>query len=152
MNSKKIIIILLCIIFALALAAGVYAAVSYGSQDDPLIAKSYLDEVLRPEIEAEMNKEIDAAIAEIESPDNGADFVPLRLSAGDKLSCALGCEILHRSGTIVAGGAFTDTTSGIETAAGTDLKANHLYMSLEESQLTAKTDVTIMIKGSYSLN
>lgn len=152
MTSKKTIIILLSLIFALAMAAGVYAAVSYGSKDDPLITKSYLDQVLRPAIEADVDKEIDAAIAEIEKADSGVDFVPVSLSAGTKLSCALGSEILHRSGTLVSEGAFIDTTTGAETAAGAALEANHLYMVLEETLLTAKTDVTFMIKGSYILN
>ncbi len=153
MNRKKTIIILLCIVFPLALAGAVYAAVSYGSEEDPLITKSYLEEVLRPEIQAEMDKEIDAAIAAIESAEKSADFAPLSLEAGDRLACKPGCEVLHRSGTAISGGSFADTTAGVDIGSGETLEINHLYMALgADSVLTAETEVTLMIKGAYTLN
>ena len=132
MNRKKLITILIFLVLALAMAGAVYAAVGYGSKDDPLITKSYLDEVLAPEIEAEMDKEIRNALEELEnSPING-DFVPLSLSAGDKLSCALGCEVLHRGGELTSEGAFVDTTAGMELPTMGKAEPNHLYMAGEE--------------------
>lgn len=152
MNRKKLIIVLLCLVFALALAGAVYAAVSYGSKDDPLITKSYLDKVLGPEIKADMDKEIDSAIAQLENDPVGADFVPLTLTQGDMISCQTGCEILHRSGELVSGGAFADTTAGAEFPGGSRAEANHLYMALGEAAFTAETEVTVLIKGSYKIN
>ncbi len=152
MNRKKLITVLLCLIFALALAGAVYAAVSYGSKEDPLITKSYLDKVLGPEIEAEMESEIEAAIRELENSPTGADFVPLTLAEGDKISCQTGCEVLHRSGELVSEGSFADTTTGAELPSGGTAEPNHLYMALDEANFIAATDVTVLIKGSYKLN
>lgn len=152
MNRKKIIIVILCLVLALALAGAVYAAVSYGSKDDPLIARSYLDEVLAPEIRAEMDAEIKAAMEQLENAESVSDFVPLSLDAGERLICGTGCEVLFRSGSAVSDGAFADTTAGAEIPAATAAEKNHLYMALEEgASFTAETEAVFMVKGAYSL-
>lgn len=60
--KKRLVIILLAVVLALGCAGiGAWAATNYGTQSDPLIAQSYLDEVLRPQLEREFNAALDEA-------------------------------------------------------------------------------------------
>ena len=58
-KKAKIIVCVLSAVFAVA-GITVYAAYNYGTKDDPLITKSYIDEVLTPELMAEFNAQLDA--------------------------------------------------------------------------------------------
>ena len=150
MKNKKTLIIVLIAVLVFALAAGAYAAVNYGSEDDPLVTKSYLDKVLRPEIEKELENELNMAITQLEEA--GFDnFVPVTLGAGDSISLSPGSEVLLRSGSVSAYGGFVDTTAGSDIANADVLEANHLYMALGESAaLTAESDALLLIKGTIS--
>lgn len=152
MKRKKLMTVVLCLVLMLVLAVAVFAAVGYGSKDDPLITKSYLDKVLRPEIESEMDKEIEAAIAGLEMSDKSGDFTALSLEAGQSIVCEPGCEILHRAGELRSEASLADTTTGQSAGVGSLLEANHLYIALEETTLRAETEVTLLIKGAYEIN
>ena len=148
MKNKKTLISVLIALLVFALAAGAYAAVNYGSEDDPLVTKSYLDKVLRPEIEMELENELNMAITQLEEA--GVDnFVPLNLAAGESLSLSVGSEALLRSGEVSASGGFVDTTEGSDTANGTIIEINHLYMALGvDAKLTAESEALLLIKGT----
>ena len=60
-KSLKIIIAVLAVLLIAGAAA--YAATNYGTKDDPLITKSYLDEVVKPQLESDMKAKLDAASA-----------------------------------------------------------------------------------------
>lgn len=151
-NAKVIICVLLA-----ACAAGitVYAAFNYGSKDDPLVTKSYLDEVLTPELMEEFSARLDAF--DSASGDSGA-FSVLTLSRGQTVSCQVGCEIMLRIGSASASGpdspALVDTTSGTTLDAGGVLEKNHLYMAtIVNNGLTASQDSTkILIRGEYAVS
>ena len=153
MNTKRARIIV-CAVLALCAIAGitVYAAYSYGTKDDPLITKSYLDEVLTPELMAEFNAQLGAA-----DGDTGAAFEVVTLSKGQTLSCQVGCEIMLRIGTASASGpdspVLVDTTSGTTLEDGGALVKNHLYMvTIVNNGLTASADATkVLISGSYTV-
>ena len=56
---KKWQIAVLVLVVAVAAAGiGAYAASNYGTQSDPLIAQSYLDEVLGPQIERSIDEKL----------------------------------------------------------------------------------------------
>ena len=105
-------------VLAVLLLAGVsaYAATSYGSKDDPLITKSYLDEVVKPELESELKEKLDAAAKGLQHSAAG-EFARVDLTAGQTLRCAAGCQILPVSGYVTALSAFADTTAGATVAA-----------------------------------
>lgn len=161
MSRKKMITIALCAILALGLIGfGVYAAVGYGTADDPLITKSYLDDVLAPQLEAEFQKELEAALEDIDvGGDSGKseDFIVLTLTKGQTVVCGVGCEVMLRIGSAVAVGddypVLVDTTSGESIADGTELAANHLYMvTIVENGFKATADTTkVLIKGEYTV-
>ena len=158
MSRRKIITIALCVLAAVAaLSAAVYAAVSYGSQDDPLISKSYLDEVLAPQLEADFQAELDAAIADIEKQESG-DFVVISLTKGQSVSCGVGCEVMLRIGSAVAQGAdypvLVDSTNGDSVPSGSDLKSTHLYLvTIAGNGFKATAGTTkLLIRGNYTIN
>lgn len=157
MSKKKIYIILLCLVLLFALSAAVYAAVSYGSKDDPLITKSYLDKVLQPQLEADFKEEMDAALDSVESAQSG-DFVVITLTNGQTVTCGVGCEVMLRIGTATAQGAdypvLVDTTTGESVASGSAMKANHLYMvTIAGNGFKATAGTTkLLIKGNYTVN
>ena len=150
MKNKKTLIIAIIAVLVFALAAGAYAAVNYGSEDDPLVTKSYLDKVLRPEIETELENELNMAISQLEEA--GTDnFVVVNLAEGESISLSVGSEILLRSGSVSANGGFVDITAGSDAPKGTIMEANHLYMALGESDtLTAESEALLLIKGTIS--
>lgn len=158
MSRKKIIIVTLCIVLGMAaLSAAVYAAVSYGTEDDPLITQSYLDEVLQPRLEEDFQAELDAAIERVEAVNSG-DFVVITLSKGQTVTCSVGCEVMLRIGSAVAKGVdypvLVDTTKGESVASGTDMVTNHLYMvTIAGNGFKATADNTkLLIKGVYVIN
>ncbi len=162
MRKKKTAILIICLVLAAALlSAAVYAAVSYGSEEDPLITKSYLDEVLQPRLEADFEAELDAAIdAALENAEteSSGDFVVITLSSGQSVRCGVGCELMLRIGSAKAQGAdypvLVDTTTGESVASGTAMKTNHLYMvTIDGNGFTATAATTkLLIKGDYTIN
>lgn len=161
MGKRKIIIAALCLAAGLAaLSAAVYAAVSYGSQDDPLITKSYLDKVLRPQLEEEFRAELDAALEDAaggETGGGGGDYVVISLKSGQTVSCGVGCEVMLRIGSASAQGAdypvLVDTTTGESVADGSAMKANHLYMvTIAGNGFRATAATTkLLIRGEYTV-
>ena len=155
MKKKRLVVI--CAILAAAILAGVavYAAGSYGSKEDPLVAKSYLDSVLKPELEKELKNELNEALSEVRS--GSGDFSVLTLRSGQTVTCEVGCEILPRIGSVQAYGAsapaMLDTTSGSSVSSGAALTANHLYMvSIAGNGITATADNTyVLLSGGYTI-
>lgn len=158
MSKKKIFMVVLCAVIGLAaLSAAVYAGVSYGTESDPLITKSYLDEVLQPELEQRFRTELDSAIAAVES-ENSGDFTVITLYKGQTVTCGVGCEVMLRIGSAEAKGVdypvLVDTTKGESAASGTAMVTNHLYMvTIAGNGFKAKADNTkLLIKGVYTIN
>ena len=152
MRTRKIKITVCALLALCAIAGTAYAAYNYGSQDDPLVTKSYLDEVLTPELMAEMEARLDAA-----GSDAGAAFKVVTLSRGQTVACQAGCELMLRVGTAAASGAdspvLVDTTSGSTLENGGALVKNHLYMAtIEGNGFTATADtVKLLISGTYTI-
>ncbi len=148
--------IIICVLLAVCAAAGitVYAAYNYGTKDDPLITKSYLDEVLTPELMAEFNAQLDAA----QGSSGDGTFTVVTLSRGQKITCQVGCEIMLRIGSASASGpdspVLVDTTSGTTLENGGALVKNHLYMAtIVNNGLTASADGTkVLISGEYTVS
>ena len=152
MKKKRIIAVL--VIAVLALAGGMaYAFSGYGTQDDPLITKSYLDSILTEQIMAQAQEKLDAA----ESSRQGA-FTVLTLTNGQTVTCEPGCEIMLRIGSAMAHGAdspvLVDTTSASSLEDGGALERNHLYMATITGNgiMAASATVKVLICGSYTVN
>ena len=147
------------IALAILLAVGitVYAAANYGSQEDPLITKSYLDSVVQPALEQELEARLTAALGEAEY-DSGA-FVLLTLQNGQQVTGEVGTELLPRFGSAAAYAydsgdvALVDTTAAAAVMNGDTLAANHLYMvTIRGNGFVATADNTkILISGEYTV-
>ena len=129
---------LILLLVAVLGAGAVYAAARYGSQEDPLVAKSYLTDVVEKEITDYTDGQIRAA---------AGVFEPVHLTAGQTLTCEPGTEVVLTSGSVTASGNFTDTTLG-EALADVAITANHLYLAGEDAVLTAGGDAALMVRGS----
>ena len=153
--SKKTVISLIALAVILLAGIGVYAAGNYGTKDDPLITKSYLDAVVKPELQKQLQTELNAAVNELRG--GSGEFTVVTLYNGQTVSCGVGTEIVPRLGSVKANGAsapaLIDTTTGNSISAGTVLSANHLYMvSIEGNGITAAADNTkVLISGVYTV-
>ncbi len=139
-------------VLAVLLVAGVtaYAATSYGSKDDPLITKSYLDEVVKPQLENEMQSRLEDAAAGMLRSAPG-EFVQVELRSGQTLRCAVGCQLLPVRGSVSSVGEMADTTAGSAVAAGDALSANHLYFATGDGGVSADGEATVLVSGTYRI-
>ncbi len=140
----------LCAVLALA----VPVVANPGSADDPLITKSYITSVVMPELEdyvkAEVKKQVSGGVSV-----TAERFEVISLSAGEKIICENGTELILRMGsaTIIATqkGGLADTTAGVDLANGTQMPSNHLLIVpvADGRGIMAQNDVLVMVKGGY---
>ncbi|MDR3294709.1 MAG: hypothetical protein LBT26_02605 [Clostridiales Family XIII bacterium] len=135
--KKRAIVVLLILLAVAGVTVTVWGAgETPGSEGDPLVTKSYVDQKL----------------AETENV-----FTPLEIKAGGKLTGAEGAEIILRSGEAVAIGSedngVADLTSGQDLMSGAAVGQNHLLLIPRNDGrgVEAVTDVWILIRGAYSL-
>ena len=146
-QRKRTFIALAALVLVLAAVVTAYAVSSYGTQSDPLITKSYLDEVLQPQL----LEEFDGMLSD------GADFRVVTLQNGQTLSAEVGCEVMLRIGSASASGpdspVLVDTTSGTTLENGGAMEKNHLYMiTIVSNGLKATADGTkVLVSGSYTI-
>ena len=107
-----------------------------GDSDDPVVSKSYIDTYVVPQLSYEV----------------------VSVSAGQKVMCGAGCELILRMGsaTIISTekGGLADVTAGTDLPNGTAMPSNHmLIVPLADGRgIKAKTDLLVMIKGSYTIS
>ena len=144
---------LILLLVAVLGAVGVYAAARYGTQEDPLVAKSYLTDVVEKEITDYTDAQIRAAVSDahgrVQEQIRAAAgvFQCVSLSEGQTLSCEPGTEVVLLSGSVTASGDLTDTTLG-EALIDGEMAVNHLCLAGENAVLTAAGDATLMVRGS----
>ncbi len=143
-------LICVCTMFTVVLAEP-------GTDDDPLISKSYIENVLMPKIE----QYVESKLAGLSSGGSGTvtddTFKVVEANKGDEIICSAGAELILRMGKaeIIATekGGLADTTLGTDLADGTAMPANHLLIVpvADGRGLKAQTDIIVMIKGGYSI-
>lgn len=142
MNKRKLYTILLSVTVLIAATAAV-GAETYepGSENDPVVTKSY----------------VDSKIAAISSDGEGSVFQPVSLDAGDKLIGGEGTEIILRSGEAKAitngTNGISDLTSGKDLSQGAAISQNHLLLvpRADGRGISAVTGTWVLIKGSYTI-
>ena len=143
--KKWHVVIIVLVVAVLAAGIGVYAATNYGTQSDPLIAQSYLDEVLGPRLRREFDAALDEAVGNLGSEAGAFESVSL---TGGSISCAAGTEVIPLGSGAVATGTMIDATAGGVVNAGEALSANHIYLAADALSISA--DCELMVRGSYS--
>ena len=206
-NGKKRMIFFTAFTLVLLSVAGyLFVSADAGTEQDPLVTLSYVNEVLKPQMTEELQTltdrqkadfsaeldgkikaaddrlsekldelfrpgtETDAAVtaaaedayeklvAKIEVAERDPSWDLLRLTAGQTVTCSIGCEILVRigSGTCVSSGTTgpIDMTDGSVLEPNKEYKTNHLYLvTIEGRGLKAgKNGCTFLIKGNYTLS
>lgn len=155
---KKRIALILCVSILALCAVGFVFAADPGSDADPLISKSYIDEILLPKIYSY----IDGAIAGLKpSGENGESsvFEVVNVKAGATVNAHAGTEMILRMGsaTVIgsARGGISDVTAGCDLADGTSVPSNHLLIvPLNDGRgvkITDGGDAILMIKGGYEI-
>lgn len=170
-------------LFTTVLSVGVLTLLlgaAAGSQTDPLVTMSYLNDVNTPAILKQVDAKLDsreqalvykldgvadAYAQEVESlmgTSSGSGtassvFSVVTVKAGQQLLGSTGCELLLRSGsaTCVAASApgLVDSTEGSTLASGGAVQPDHLYLITADGRgLKATADATVMVRGSYTIS
>ena len=142
-GQKKTVLITALAVTVLFMGIAIGAA---GTDEDPLISLSYIENVLMPYIDEATSSE-----------DPG--FVVVELEAGHSLVAYSGSEIILRSGEGLisipknASGGFTDVTKGADISNGDMAEANHLLICPRSDgrKIKANTKVYLMVRGNYEV-
>lgn len=171
----------LCLLLAgTVLAAFVAVAADVGTQGDPLVTLSYLNDTFLGQIlekvdeklaarDEELRRELEGEIAQRErelllqtgggSPAGGlaVTYTAVDILDGETLWGVVGTEIILRSGSaacVTEGGGMpglTDVTSGSSLAGGGALVKDHLYMMTADRGVKASGQVTVLVRGEYTV-
>ena len=144
-----------CLVLALFGGIGAYAVGTYGSESDPLVTLSYLNKVLKPQLEQQFEARTQAELEALEQalqerPDGS--YAPVTVKAGQKLVCKTGCEFLVRSGSAYVSDGMLNVTAGGSVKANDWLLAHNLYMAVaDNAYVTATGETLLMVRGEYSV-
>lgn len=161
-------------LLGVALATG-----QQGTQNDPLVSLSYLNQKATPAILAQVDtkiseqsqtltaqlndliksytKQMEDKLASAPGGDvQSAAFTVVDVAAGQRLTAGVGCELMLRVGSAVC---FTDTppgfidmTTGGTLENGQALVKNHLYMATIAGRgFTAQDAVKVLVRGEYTV-
>lgn len=171
MKQKRFRLGALVAILLLGVVLLAYAA-NVGSEQDPLISMSYLQESYTEELmeqvdqkleaqSEELRKQVDAAVQEVQGQQGTQTeletFEVVTLSKGQTLYGDIGCEVMLRVGTASCVAAsspgLVDSTGGGTLNQGGSLEKNHLYlMTIEERGVCATAEtVKLLVRGGYTL-
>lgn len=174
---KKFLTVFICVFTVATLTVGItaLAATNYGTSADPLITQSYLNDVLRPELDAkfetmltskadELKDELDKSVSELEKKYEEAGgggarstYSVVTIENGQKLTGEVGTEIMLRVGSAkvsaTASPGLIDTTTGNTLDNGKALEKNHLYMITIDGRAVVSTGHTLVIvRGNYTVS
>ena len=162
MKNNRIILVLAFVLVAVVFSAvGAYAASTLGSQSDPLVTLSYVNERLYPQLVEKISEEADRAAADVRSDisksgGNTDTYSVVSLQNGQTLTGQVGCEILLRIGSASVSASETpglvDLTDASSINNGSALKQNHLYMvTIAGNGVKAGSSVKLVVRGDYSV-
>lgn len=142
-------------------------AATPGTEQDPLVTLSYLEEVFTKDILAQVDAKLSRRNAEIVQQLGGQStggesqrtdtFSVVTLTRGQVLTGDIGCEVMLRIGTAScvspSNPGLIDETSGETLSGGKALAVNHLYMmTIEGRGVKATADTTkLLVRGTYTI-
>ena len=144
---KKLLVMSLCVIAWCVTIPSM--AANPGSEEDPLVSMSYINDVLMPQVRSYVDSKTATA--------GGESYELVNLKKGQTVIGTQSTEFILRMGsaTIVATdkGGVADVTAGIDLSNGTPMPANHLLIVPFDDWrgVSMQTDGIVMIKGSYSI-
>ena len=141
----KLSTIMIFTFFSLLCFSG--SAASPGTQDDPLVSVSYVNEVIMPQIKSY-----------VDSQQSGNSFQVIEVKKGQKIIGIQGTEYILRMGSakIIATqkGGIADATLGVDLPQNTPMPANHLLIVPfnDGRGVLMETDGILLIKGTYTIS
>ena len=124
------------------------------TQNDPLVTKSYVDQI----VAAQVKEQVEEAVVALDIPqETSGSFIVLQVTKGSRIYGDEGTEFILRSGEAYAtagtNGPMIDVTAGIDLAEDMPLNKNHLLLCPRNDgrSIVAQSDIYIMIKGNYEL-
>ena len=142
-------------------------AVEPGSNDDPLVTLSYLNDTFLNTILEQVDQKIAARNSEIakqlgeqtsgEGSGTAETFIVVTMSQGQVLTGDIGCEVMLRVGTAScvspSNPGLIDETAATTLNNGGALVQNHLYMMTIEGRGVQATAATtkLLVRGSYTI-
>jgi len=144
-NKTAAALAAICVIGFTAVAAA--ATYTPGSEDDPVVTKSYVD------------AEIAELKSSIESGGNASadTYSPIQITAGKSLIGGEGTEIILRSGEATAidngSNGISDITAGSDLWTANQVALNHLLLvpRADGRGIKATTDIWVLIRGDYEI-
>lgn len=179
MKKKNLRTAVCVMLVGTVLAAFMAIATEVGSQGDPLVTLSYLNETFMNQILTKVDEKIvernGAVKSELEDRISRAEreilgqlggsvgsatggvavsFTAVTLYPGQTLYGGTGCEVMLRGGSALCYSAdgspgMVDSTDGTILAPGQPLVLNHLYMMPAQRGVTAAGDVVLLVRGDY---
>jgi len=172
-KTKFLLMLVLCLSFMSAAFASSGAGVEPGSEQDPIAAKSYVDEkfaALAKEnsslknLVQQQQKTIEQLLKDVDdlrnSPGSGgvsAAFEVVVLECGQTLYTGDGTEIVLRSGKAKAikgeYGGLSDVTSAIDLEGGADISPNHLIICARDDGRGVKASLKcyFLVRGKHRI-
>lgn len=151
------LVVIAVILYSTAAFAGTGSLVGQpGSVDDPVVTKSYVDQ-MKNEIKQEVLKELGGA--QTQTPGAAASLVVEQLKPGESIIGYAGTEFIVRSGKVAAigsekGDGLPDVTSGTNIKGGQTVPLNHLILLPRDDGRGLKVvqgESYIMIRGNYTI-
>lgn len=161
-NIKKSLLVIALILTILTVS--VSADEAYSSQNDPLVSLSYVNDVLGPQIMAEVLAKIESQYVKITdiTDMSAGDYSLVTLSRDQTLMAKGICEIVVLSGdstviissssNIEAGQGLVDVTDGAVITNGQLIKVNHkiIIPKADGRGIVVTSDsVSILVRGEY---
>ena len=164
---KTLLRILTAAVIVAMMAGMVVLAATAGTDDDPLVTRSYLDGPYKKTLLSEAERTAQSQVETLERSldkriqsftSNLSEKLPEReqveseyetktIASGGSETLPAGTQMLFLSGTAtMAGAGLTDVTAGEAVASGAALSANHLYVAAAECTLQASAETKILMK------
>ena len=155
-NNKIILSLLIAVLFMLAIS--IPASAETSKQDDPLVTLSYVNEVLKPQIIAEVLEQLGSG----GTTAGGSSYNDISVANGKLLKLGADCEFIYRGGgaTIITssaqpGDGVTDMSAGTEFFSGKPLEFGHVYYASESEAvkyiLITGERAYFTVRGSYEI-
>ncbi len=150
-------------VLLLALSATLMTTVTLaaetGSDRDPLVTLSYLNDTFFSQIMQRVDQKIADRNGQLNQQGGSvsSSFAVVTLSQGQTLTGDIGCEILLRVGSAVcvspSDPGLIDETTAASLSNGGALAQNHLYMMTIEGRgiQASSATVKVLVRGSYTI-
>lgn len=145
--KSKSLVTLLVLTLSLSVAS---IASSPGTKDDPLVTKSYIDDVVMPQLKSYVDSKTN-------EDGTSSSFNVVNVSKGQSVIGAKSCQMILRmgEGKIIATskGGVCDVTGGVDLQNKVNAPSNHLLIvPLDDGRgIKMTTDGILMISGSFSI-